>query len=202
MTNEYVTRAELAAWLGIVDSQNDQQLDSARVSASRAIDRYTARRFYKDTTATKRIYNPYSVWTVDIDDVATTSGLIVQTDDNDDGTADTTWSASDYITEPLNGVNSGVEGWPITRLRVTGNKFWPQIIYRPAVHVTAIWGWAAIPEQVKQATLIVAADLYKQKDSPFGVAGFGDFGAIRMRDDVLARVRSMLAPFRRDWGIA
>jgi hypothetical protein len=48
---------------------------------------------------------------------------------------------------------------------------------------------------VKQAALIAATDLFKLKDAPYGVAGFGEFGAVRIQDNL--RVASLLAPYRR-----
>jgi hypothetical protein len=36
---------------------------------------------------------------------------------------------------------------------------------------------------VKQAVLLRAAALWKRKDAPYAVAGFGDLGLIRVRED-------------------
>jgi hypothetical protein len=59
--------------------------------------------------------------------------------------------------------------------------------------VTAKWGWPAVPDDIEVATQILTADLYKRKDSPGGVLGLGDLGAIRMSPlgrDVTAMVRA------------
>jgi hypothetical protein len=71
---------------------------------------------------------------------------------------------------------------------------WPAYCVRRAVQITALWGWSAVPDPVKQATLIIAAEQWKLKDAPFGVAGFGEFGPIRVRDNPMAA--SLLARYR------
>ena len=63
------------------------------------------------------------------------------------------------------------------------------------MHVTARWGWPAIPAPVKQAAFLVSAEQWKLKDAPFGVAGFGEFGAIRVRLNPM--VTTLLGPYRR-----
>lgn len=54
---------------------------------------------------------------------------------------------------------------------------WPNL---PTVQVTARFGWSAVPYQVNEATILKAASLFKRKDAPFGVAGFNEFGAVRI----------------------
>jgi hypothetical protein len=64
---------------------------------------------------------------------------------------------------------------------------------RPGVEVTAKWGWPSVPDDIEVACQILTADLYKRKDSPGGVLGLGDLGAIRMSPlgrDVTAMVRA------------
>ena len=49
------------------------------------------------------------------------------------------------------------------------------------VQVTAKWGWAAVPTDVKNACRRLAQMRYKSKNAPFGVAGVGDMGAIHIK---------------------
>jgi hypothetical protein len=56
--------------------------------------------------------------------------------------------------------------------------------------VTGVFGWPAVPANVKQAALIAAADLFRLKDAPFGIAGFGEFGVVRVQAN--PRVMSLL----------
>lgn len=190
----YATLAELKSYLKITDSAEDAELDQALSSASRGIDKYCDRSFGKDTSATARVYYSDSAYLVRVDDFHTTAGLVVKTDAGDDGTYETTWASTDYQLEPLNGMVDGETGWPFSRIRAVVGNF-PPCPRRPAVQVTAQWGWTAVPAPVKQACLIVAAETFKLATAPFGVAGFGDFGAVRVRDNPMA-VRK-LDPYRR-----
>jgi hypothetical protein len=63
------------------------------------------------------------------------------------------------------------------------------------VRDTARWGWTAVPAPVKEATLALAEETFKMKDAPFGVAGMGEFGAIRVRAN--PRIVTMLSPYVR-----
>jgi hypothetical protein len=63
------------------------------------------------------------------------------------------------------------------------------------VRVTANFGFAtAVPTEIRQATMLLAARYYKRFDSPLGVAGFGDLGAMRVsRTD--PDIHAILQPF-------
>lgn len=192
---EYCTLSELKAYLGITDTAEDALLQDSLVTASRGIDHICSRRFYPDQAASARVFRPRDRYVVDVDDFWTTTDLVVKTD-NGDGTYPTTLSASNYLLEPLNGVNDGEAGWPYNRLCAV-NSCWPvswqNVI--PAVQVTARWGWAAVPGPVKQACVYLAEETFKMKGSPFGVASMDQFGPIRMRDN--PKVLGMLAPYRK-----
>lgn len=191
----YATLPELKSYLRIDNTTDDSELTDALTSASRGIDKYCDRSFGKDTSATARVYYPDDACVVRVDDFHTTTGLIVKTDSGDDGTYETTWLVTDFQLEPLNGIVDGEIGWPFTRVRAVVGNF-PVGARRAAVEVTAQWGWAAVPASVKQSCLIMAAETFKLRDAPFGIAGFGDFGMVRVRDNPMARAK--LDPYRRD----
>ena len=180
IANGYASLAEVKAAARITDSVDDALLEIAIESASRAIDGHTHRNFFvAGTVATARVFaatNSEFVW---IDDVASTAGFALATSDNLDATYSTTWGTADYQLEPLNGVSEGVS-WPYTRIRSTGNKGLPYGSALAGVQVTARWGWLAVPTAIKQATMILAGRQFKRYDSPLGVAGFGDLGAMRV----------------------
>jgi len=46
-----------------------------------------------------------------------------------------------------------------------------------------VFGWPAVPRNVKTASLIAAAQIFRIKDAPFGVAGFGEFGVVRIQQN-------------------
>jgi hypothetical protein len=133
------------------------------------------------------VYYPTNTGLVIVDDFWTTAGLIVKTDDDDDGVFETTWTTADYQLEPVNGTHNGVAGWPYWRIAAIGNSFSFHRFKRASVQVTARWGWQAVPEPVLQAAKILAADTFQLKDSRLGVAGSDQFGQIvRVRDNQTA----------------
>lgn len=185
VVNGYATLAEAKGFLSISDSVDDTLLENMIESASRSIDRIANRRFYLDSTASARQYRVSSPVILYTDDIGTTTGLIVQTDDDGDGTFETTLTLNtDYIMDPLTALSLGR---PFTQITIvsTSNTFpiFPGLFQnglRPGVQVTARFGWPSVPDDINQACLILTADLYKRKDSPGGILGLGDLGAIRM----------------------
>ena len=191
----YATLVEFKSYLGdISDTQDDEELTSALESVTREIEDHTNRQFNDAGSVTTRVYRPKNSRRVKVDDFHTITGLVVETDDGD-GTFDTTWAAADYELEPLNGVVDGKPGWPYEQIIAVGSRTFPGA-RRATVRVTAQWGWATVPTPVKQACLILAAETFKLKDAPFGVAGFGEFGAVRVRNNPVAAKK--LAPYIRN----
>jgi len=185
VVNGYATLAEAKSFLSISDSVDDTLLENMIEAASRSIDRIGNRRFYLDSTASDRQYRVSSPVILYTDDIGTTTGLIVQTDDDGDGVFETTLTLNtDYIMDPLTALSLGR---PFTQITIvsTSNTFpiFPGLFQnglRPGVQVTAKFGWPSVPDDINQACLILTADLYKRKDSPGGILGLGDLGAIRM----------------------
>jgi hypothetical protein len=185
VVNGYATLAEAKSFLSISDSVDDTLLENMIEAASRSIDRIANRRFYLDSTASARQYRVSSPIILYTDDIGTTTGLIVQTDDDGNGVFETTLTLNtDYIMDPLTALSLGR---PFTQITIVStSKTFPifpglfQNGLRPGVQVTAKFGWPSVPDDINQACLILTADLYKRKDSPGGILGLGDLGAIRM----------------------
>jgi hypothetical protein len=193
--DSYATVDELATYLSIEDDADNVRLGDALATASRQVEKWCGRQFNDAGVASTRTYAVDDPHVVEVDDFDTGTGLVVATDEDGDGVYETTWPAGDYELQPLNGVVDGEPGWPFWMIAATGRRF-PSRARCGRLQVTARWGWAAVPAPVKAATLILAAEGYKLSDAPFGVAGFGDFGVVRIRDNPMAANR--LAPYRRD----
>ena len=198
ITNGYATLAEIKAYMSISDTTDDSLLENLVESASRSIDRIANRRFYLDATASARLYRAYSNIFVFVDDIGTTSSLVVAIDENGNGTYSKTLTLNtDYILDPL---TSQSLNRPFTQLTMVSNtESWPIFPgltsngLRPGVQVTARWGWPSVPDDLNMACLILTADLYKRKDAPGGILGLGDLGVVRMSPigrDVTAMVRA------------
>jgi Phage gp6-like head-tail connector protein len=198
ITNGYATLTQIKAYMSISDNTDNDLLEDLIESASRSIDRIANRRFYLDAVASARLYRAYSDIFVYVDDIGTTSSLIVKTDSNGNGTyAKTLTLNQDYILDPL---TASSLNRPFTQLTMVSNtETWPifpgltQNGLRPGVQVTARWGWPSVPDDINMACLILTADLYKRKDAPGGILGLGDLGVVRMSPigrDVTAMVRA------------
>ena len=207
ITNGYATLSEVKAAARITDSVDDALLELAIESSSRMIDGYCERVFYTTGSAVTRYYSAESNLVCTIDDVAGTA-ISVETSSALDGVFDVTWAASDVQLEPLNRIASGLS-FPVTRLRAIGDYLFPvddSTFYpggRPipageaGVKVTAVFGFGtAIPAAVRQAAILSSLRQFKRYDSPLGVAGFGDMGAVRV-GKVDPDIQAMLAPFRK-----
>jgi hypothetical protein len=180
--DSYATLAELKNRLGITDTSDDTRLTEALASASRGIEDCTHRQFNLAASATARLYYPRYEDMATVDDIASTTGLIIETDAGGDGTFETTWSATDYELHPLNGVVDGRSGWPYRKIKAV-DRWFPVCTKRASLRVTAVWGWAAVPAGVKEACLILAEDIFKLRDAPFGVGGYGEYGRIRAKEN-------------------
>lgn len=195
---DYVTTAELKGELGISDSTNDTQIALAITAASQAVTTWCERDFNAAGSVTARSYYPTHERLVMVDDISTATGLVVKTDTGDTGTYDTTLDATAYQLEPLNGVATGLTGWPYTSIRAVDSSIFQTSYYRPSVQVSANWGWASVPGPVKKATMVMAARLYKRKDSAEGVlSGFGEFGPVRVGTRMDPDVEKLLMPYRK-----
>lgn len=196
ITNGYATLAEAQAWIRLDDTADDTLLELAVESASRMIDRYCSRHFYAATSATARLVQADESVLVTTDDISSTTGLVVKTDDDGDGTFEITWSAGNYQLEPLNEL---AKGRPVYRIRAVGSLTWPLDSWGQArVEITARWGWPAVPLEVKQACLMQASHLLKRRDAPFGLITSPDLlPAGRVPSTLDATVRALLDPLRR-----
>lgn len=187
----YAERALFKARMSIPDSDTtrDSDLDDALLSASSAVNRFCGRQFGRAEEASERTFYAGRSG-VDVHDFWTSDGLLIN---------GVPWALGQaYALEPLNGVRDGVPGWPTERL---ATPWMAHPIYRSpsyvgaAIAVTAKWGWAEVPADVRLATLLLASSDFKGADAPFGVAGFGDYVA-RVRANPMAAEK--LAPYVRE----
>ena len=201
ITNGYATRNQIKAALriGTADNIDDDLIDNCAGAASRLIDGYCNRKFWSVGSATSRVYTAEDDYYCSIDDIAGTA-LTLKTSSLADGVFDVTWTVTDYQLEPLNGNLDGLT-WSYDKIRAVGDYLFPNVNAnygtQALVQVTATFGWPSVPEPVTQATIIQASRLFKRYDSPLGVAGFGDMGAIRVSRALDPDVAQLVEPYRR-----
>ena len=200
---DYVTVEELRGFLRITDTEDDAELTLAIAAASRAVDTHCHRQFGLLTGPEARYYTArwsreLGRWYVDIDDLMTTVGLVVNADLADDGTY------TDLIDElALRPVNAAAKARPWTRIVVH-----PTSAHHPngrdaAVEVVARFGWTTVPTEVKEAALLQASRFGARRDSPYGVAGSPELGSeVRLARRVDPDVAVSLTGVIRWWAAA
>jgi hypothetical protein len=198
ITNGYCSLSEIKAASRITDSVDDALLELSVEAASRQIDRACDRIFYNAGTAV-RVFLPTDPYLTEIDDLISLTSI--KTSTSADGNFDVTWSATDYELQPLNG-RVGGSYWPFTDIKAIGNYLFPVWTTNTTnsneatVQVTGVWGWTSVPIDIKQATILLAMRQFKRYDSPLGVAGFGDIGAIRV-GRIDPDVDALIQPFKK-----
>lgn len=191
ITNGYCTLTQIKSSLNISDNADDDLLELAVETASREIDAICERQFFQ--TSATRIYTPRDSYVCEIDDLVSLTTL--KTSTAADGVFDVTWTASDYQLEPLNGLAGGI-ATPANRIRAVGDYTWPISGGEATVQVVGTFGFASVPTAIKQATVILASRIFKRNDSPLGVAGYGELGAIRV-SKIDPDVEAMIMPYKK-----
>ena len=77
-----------------------------------------------------------------------------------------------------------------------GDHLLPVWGQQATVRIQGVFGFTPTPIQVTQACVIQASRIFKRLDSPLGVAGFGDMGAIRV-GKVDPDVSMLIRPFKK-----
>jgi hypothetical protein len=190
----YVSKEEVKSRLGIAQSNtaDDYELQLAVQGVSDWISQYCGQVFHQLTEA--RTYAPRSVWEMPVDPFVPGSITSFLLDYTGDGTFDTSWTEgvnyqalrqgesynpSAFGTPRPHNYIRVLLGGPAT---VAGGQFlpftWP-FTHQDRIRITATWGWQEVPAGVQQAALMMAADLFKTKDAPWGIAGMGELGLVK-----------------------
>lgn len=163
-----------------LDERYDPLIQEAIASACREIEHRTGRVFYKTDAPSTREFTCEASGLLVVDDIATRDGLLL----NDK-------PLSPHVALlPRNGVVAGQAGWPYTRMKSAW--FGEGRTY----YVTATWGWDEVPAPIVEVAKMIATETFKAKDTPLGVGGFNEFGAVRVRERV--HIEAKLRLYARD----
>lgn len=167
MADEYASLAELKRMRRVTDNVDDEDLLKALTRASRAIDKRTGRRpggFSRSGQVTARSYQTRGNSSrLIVDEIASTSGLLINgTDYSDAGYSVFFWPENAAARQLPVDVLSRSSSWPCS------------------VSISAEWGWPSIPDEVEEATLLLANRRWMRRNSPEGVAGWAAEGPIQV----------------------
>ena len=191
--NGYCTLAEVKAALRLVDSTDDTLLENAIEGASRRIDGYCGRWFYKTASTAIPVY-PYNESLVRFPADLPNVTITIKSDTTADGTYATTLiQGTDYILEPT---DAPLRNRPYNQARRLGGKTFSLEVTPsfPTVQLTAEWGWDSVPDDVREACVLLSIRQFARLNAALGIVGFADM-AIAVRP-VDPDVRDLLAPFR------
>lgn len=193
ITNGYCTLAEVKASLRLTDSVDDALIEQAIESASRRIDGYCGRWFYKTASTAVPLFATNEIILRFPNDLANTT-VTIKIDTTGNGTFDTTLvQGTDYILQPTNNV---LNGFPYTQAVMIGGQTFP-LYYSPApptVEVTGFWGWNAVPNDIKEACILLAMRQFARLNAALGVVGFADM-ALQVRS-IDPDIKDLLSPYK------
>jgi hypothetical protein len=179
IVNGYCTLAEVKSALRLTDNADDGLLEKAIESASRRIDGYCNRFFYKTASTAINIY-PINEYLLRMPEDLATNTVTIKIDTTANGTYATTLvQGVDYILEPT---NAALRGYPYVHARMVGGATFPLYVTPsfPTCQVTAQWGWNAVPSDVSQACVLLSMRQFARLNAALGVVGFADM-ALQVR---------------------
>jgi hypothetical protein len=193
----YCSAEELKSRLRVTG--DDFEIAIAVAGASRAVDGYCDRYFYRMTDT--RTYVPRDLYETRLDDFVSITALATDPAGTtaQGGTFPISWPAGSFQPLPYNPVRLG-ELWPYTRIRAVGGLTFPWVVPHvlmrmDRVQVTGVFGWPAVPYAVRSATLITAAELYRMKGVPSAGEVLGEHPAAIIGANPMAG--QLLAPYLR-----
>lgn len=197
MTQWYCSKEQLKSRLQIAptDTSDDYEIQLSIQTVTDWITTYCGRHFYRISEI--RTYRPGNVWNLAIDDLVSCTSFDLDYDG--DGVYEVHWTENVNFqlmrySDRYNQHNMGVAR-PNNYVQVlqgpantnsAGGQWFPWLwpfTQQNRVKITGVWGWADVPPNVTQAALILAADLFKAKDAPWGIAGFGDLGMVKVQSN-------------------
>ena len=179
IVNGYCTLQDVKSALRLTDNVDDGLLEKAIESASRRIDGYCGRFFYKTASTAINLY-PINEYLLRMPEDLANATVTIKIDTTANGTYATTLTQGvDYILEPT---DASLRGYPYVHARMVGGATFP--LYTtpsfPTCQVTGFWGWNAIPADVSQACVLLAMRQFARLNAALGVVGFADM-ALQVR---------------------
>jgi hypothetical protein len=175
------------------------------------INRYCGRHFYQ--LQETRTYMPDTIWELSIDDIvpSTAAQTEVNLDYDGDGVFETSWGnpaapvgTGTFYQLKLGNPSNYEDNWnpnaaggvarPYNQLQalmipgaIATNGAWLPFVW-PYSHLNRVqvitnWGWDYVPPEVQQASLMLCTDIYKSKDTPWGMAGTAEVGMVRVQSN-------------------
>lgn len=185
--DSYATAAEYRAGIDQDDTAEDAEILLYTTAVSRIIDHRCQRTFNQDAAVVERFYShPGGRETILIDglvpiergsarfwlpdaDISTTTGLVVKVDLDLDYSPETTLTINtDFWVGPENAaLGSEVRPYEYLDLKPNGAVLYAWPTTRKGISIAAKFGWSAVPEAIKRATIALTKQLRDATKEPF-----------------------------------
>jgi Phage gp6-like head-tail connector protein len=180
----YVGLEEMKSRLNVTDPDDDYELQTAIAASAGYINEYCGQAFNRVTET--RTFVPHDIWLLNTDPLVSVSALNIDRDG--DGVFEEPWvQGTDYqlrLGPRQYNVNTLGVARPYRQVQVLqSGKLFPFLLpygRQDKVQIIGTWNWPAVPWQVAEANRILAAQVFKEKDAPFGIAGISDLGIARI----------------------
>lgn len=188
----------------------DYEITMAIQTASSFITRYCGQHFYQVTES--RTFNYDSIYEFDIDPCVSVTEFLLDYNGNFGYNTAWTQNVNYQLIQAKDSYNANDYDVPrpYTHVQVIGqgsggiSQFLPFVwpfTEMNRVQITGTWGWAVIPPNVTMACLLLATDLYRQKDAPFGVMGFGDMSMRVSANPLIIELLKDYKDYRKSAGV-
>lgn len=199
ITDSYATVEDYRALAGRLDGAQDETIKDDLDAVSRYMEGCLHRFFTNDAAVVNRIYVPRQTSRcMYIDDIATTTGLVIKVDTDRDGvfTDEDAWAATDYELWPRN-ADKGPEPQPWDELVIPMYSTKYAFAAGYPVQVTARFGWPSVPSAIKRSCIELTRIL--RLESPRASNRFNDMGEVLMST---RRARDIIEDLTKAYGRA
>lgn len=191
LATSYATPAQYRERAGKADTAEDAVIAEQLSAVSRYIDRRLRRAFGKTDAPEARWCDSWGggrLWLPG--DVAGSSGLAVSVDADGDGVAEQPLvEGSDYMPGPVDWSGAGTPYEYLDLLPRAVLRQWP--VGRRTVQVTAIWGWPAVPEPIRELAIALTRQLRDMEQAGFTLTLEAVDAAIRLSPEASHLLRQV-----------
>lgn len=216
VTDAYATVAEFRSRVESSSGDDDAEIEAQLRAASRFIDRLCGRYFTRDAAVVTRTYDgrrsiaiynrlfeediPRGRTVFRIDDLASTTGLIVRVDLNEDYTCEQVLTLNTHFWVGPPNATAGSEPRPYRYLEIVPNNgvldTWPD--GRRGIQVTGLWGWPSVPDAIREATVQITRAMRDLQEAGMTQALAGIDTAMGTR--IVDRVPKMIDTLLKQYG--
>ena len=201
LLDAYATAAEYRARSNKTGTADDAEILAQLTAVSRWIESYCGRIFNQSSASVVRYFDGQGYSDLAIDDLTTLANVDV--DDDDDGTYEIAVTLTNVHSLPSNAAERGEPYTSLELVRYPSNSQLSRFPRgRRSVKITGTWGWPAVPNAVKEATILLARELRDLQEAGPTLTLSSIDTAIRISPRAPRVISELLSPLVRGVGVA